>query len=131
MLFKKQIELFLGKNKYQKNSSKKIKYFNSINNNLDHKQEIENFSIANDLQARNKREITYLIKKLGLKGEGVEVELWFPKVRRGGLFAGDDYLFTPRGETPVKDAVDEFVAANNLKLYLTNEKFPRWYLIKP
>ena len=60
-----------------------------------------------------------------------DIEVWYPKVREGGLFSGDDYLFTPEGKTPVKDAVDEFVAANNLKLYLTAERFPRWYLLKP
>lgn len=60
-----------------------------------------------------------------------DLELWYPKIKPNGLFAGDDYLFTPEGKTPVKDAVDEFVAANNLNLYLTKERFPRWYLIKP
>ena len=60
-----------------------------------------------------------------------DLELWYPKIKPGGLFSGDDYLFSPGGETPVKNAVDEFVKTNNLKLYLTTEKFPRWYLIKP
>jgi predicted O-methyltransferase YrrM len=60
-----------------------------------------------------------------------DLELWYPKIKPGGLFSGDDYLYTPKGKSPVKDAVDEFVEANNLELYLTSEKFPRWYLIKP
>lgn len=60
-----------------------------------------------------------------------DLELWFPKIKANGLFSGDDYLFTPEGKTPVKNAVDEFVESHNLKLYLTKEKFPRWYLIKP
>ena len=60
-----------------------------------------------------------------------DLQLWYPKVRKGGLFSGDDYMYTPRGKTPVKDAVDEFMSANHLKFYLTAEEWPRWYLIKP
>lgn len=60
-----------------------------------------------------------------------DLNLWWPKVRAGGLFSGDDYLFTPQGETPVKNAVDEFMREKNQKFYLTSqEKFPRWYCIK-
>ena len=60
-----------------------------------------------------------------------DLHLWWPKVRLGGLFSGDDYLFTPGGKTPVKDAVDEFMRDINHNFYLTiQEKFPRWYCLK-
>lgn len=60
-----------------------------------------------------------------------DLNLWWPKMRVGALFSGDDYLFTPEGKTPVKDAVDEFMREINQKFYLTTqEKFPRWYCIK-
>ncbi|HAC64489.1 MAG TPA: hypothetical protein DCF68_13355 [Cyanothece sp. UBA12306] len=67
----------------------------------------------------------------GYKYVKEDLHLWWPKVREGGLFSGDDYLFTPQGKTPVKDAVDEFMREVNQKFYLTTqEKFPRWYCLK-
>lgn len=59
-----------------------------------------------------------------------DIEAWWPKVKRGGILSGDDYLFTPKGKTPVKDAVDEFVKEKKLVLYLTCNRFPRWLVIK-
>lgn len=64
---------------------------------------------------------------------------WWKKVKVGGLFAGNDY-FT--GHVPaagvtfgVKDAVDEFAAARNLRVYVTagNDPdgcCPDWYVLK-
>lgn len=71
-----------------------------------------------------------------------DLEAWWPKLRSGGIFAGHDYPKAPG----VKQAVDEFVLKNNLKLKTTkivdpsmlNQELggeeansPSWYLIKP
>lgn len=88
-----------------------------------------------------------------------DISLWFPKVRKGGIIAGHDYLKlnwttdqfhathpkdkhiwidgngdgnynTYAGEFGVNPAVDEFCAENNYKANLTNEWFGSWYFIK-
>jgi len=61
-----------------------------------------------------------------------DIERWWPKVRKGGLFSGHDYLNGKihAGEFGVKQAVDEFVKKNKLTLYVTKEDFPTWYIVK-
>jgi len=65
-----------------------------------------------------------------------DIQLWWPKVKRGGIFAGHDYLdgVISSGDYGVKTAVNEFVAANGLSavLCVTGEKdYPSWWLRKP
>jgi len=68
----------------------------------------------------------------------VDINLWWPKIKKGGVLAGHDYINGMRkeGEFEVKKAVDEFVKINNLKLFVTNASqgdsadWPSWYLIK-
>ena len=64
---------------------------------------------------------------------------WWPKVKVGGLFAGNDYYtghVAAAGVTfGVKDAVDEFAAVRNLRVYVTagNDPdgcCPDWYVLK-
>ena len=43
-----------------------------------------------------------------------DIEMYWPKIRAGGIFAGHDY--TNSGLCRVRDAVDEFVAARGLNL---------------
>lgn len=62
-----------------------------------------------------------------------DIELWYPKVRAGGILAGHDYI--PDGQYSegifgVKGAVDEFVKKYNYKLFITNESWNSWYIIK-
>ncbi|MFA5088634.1 MAG: glycosyltransferase [Candidatus Omnitrophota bacterium] len=61
-----------------------------------------------------------------------DIRLWWPKVRRGGVFAGHDYLSgkLPEGDFGVKDAVDEFVKEHQLTLFITQEQWPTWYILK-
>jgi len=76
-----------------------------------------------------------------------DLRLWYPKVKRGGLFAGHDYFdaqadnhlepilsctdipsrLTSYG---VKSAVDEFTRKINVKFNTTIEKYPTWYFLK-
>jgi FkbM family methyltransferase len=60
---------------------------------------------------------------------------WFPKLRAGGIMAGDDY----HADWPlVVTAVDKFVADNRLELHIIqcsedswNSKYPTWFAMKP
>ncbi|MBU0980424.1 MAG: class I SAM-dependent methyltransferase [Nanoarchaeota archaeon] len=66
----------------------------------------------------------------GCKGD---MGQWWPKLRKGGLFAGHDYVDgkLPEGLFGVKSAVDEFSKKHEQRLYITKEKdFPSWYFIK-
>lgn len=58
-----------------------------------------------------------------------DIDLWWPKVRIGGIFSGHDYKNTDR--FGVKRAVDEFADKYEQKLYTTAEMdSPSWYIIK-
>lgn len=89
-----------------------------------------------------------------------DIDLWFPKVRKGGVLAGHDYLkmdwyadktYTSNGKDKyiwvntiqnpekydhcigvfgVNPAVDEFCRKNNLQLNLTDEFHGSWFIIK-
>jgi len=64
-----------------------------------------------------------------------DIEAWFPKVRAGGLIAGDDYIdeIGDNGVFKVKSAVDEFVKKHNYNLKLSADeenKYRSWYFIK-
>ena len=60
---------------------------------------------------------------------------WFPKLKQGGIIAGDDY----HADWPlVMQAVDKFVADNRLELHVIhcsedswNSKYPTWFAMKP
>lgn len=61
-----------------------------------------------------------------------DIELWWPKLKDKGVFAGHDYLnlHIQQGDFGVKRAVDEFVRKEKQILYVTPEKWPTWYCIK-
>jgi FkbM family methyltransferase len=81
--------------------------------------------------------------------EGVvrDIAAWWPKIKKGGLFCGDDYIpedgdiwLTVGQEPPVyagkfgvRKAVNEFISRNNLNLYETTEEpyWRQWYTFKP
>ncbi|HLI23192.1 MAG TPA: class I SAM-dependent methyltransferase [Stellaceae bacterium] len=57
-----------------------------------------------------------------------DLAAWWPKLRRGGIFCGDDYLWPD-----VKKAVDEFVAAGKRQLRLVakaGSAYPIWTVQK-
>lgn len=68
-----------------------------------------------------------------------DVESWVPKVRRGGIVAGDDYYIFKSGEDGVVRAVDEYAKYNGYKLNIIDwnnrgrhrDNFqPQWWFIK-
>lgn len=75
-----------------------------------------------------------------------DIEAWWPKIKKGGLFCGDDYIpdngdiwllvdgkQTYAGKFGVRQAVTEFSVKHNLKIYeTTNEPYwKQWYTFKP
>ncbi|QDU64444.1 hypothetical protein Pan216_53340 [Planctomycetes bacterium Pan216] len=61
-----------------------------------------------------------------------DIAWWWPKVRPGGIFAGHDYLEgqIEGSDYGVKRAIDEFVAEHDQQLFVIDEPWPSWYLIK-
>lgn len=61
-----------------------------------------------------------------------ELELWFPKLKIGGVFSGHDYL--DKGiRFGVKSAVDEFCAEHHIAVNVTGEQKrfnESWYFTK-
>ena len=64
-----------------------------------------------------------------------DIGLWYPKVKPGGVLAGHDYLDGQLGKTMfgVKPAVDEFAAAEGLKVQATWREpvYKSWLVVKP
>lgn len=62
-----------------------------------------------------------------------DIELWYPKVKVGGVFGGHDYINDGKyleGVFGVKGAVDEFIEKEKQKLFITEESWKSWYIIK-
>ena len=74
-----------------------------------------------------------------------DIEAWWPKLKVGGLMAGDDYhngwVEIARYTFGVKDAVDEFFGggARDHRVYVTTHhdfdarpepQMPQWYVLK-
>jgi len=64
-----------------------------------------------------------------------DLKLWYPKLKKGGIFSGHDYtgLETDK-HFGVTQAVDEFVEKLELPLFITQgtKRIPSsWYLMKP
>jgi hypothetical protein len=58
---------------------------------------------------------------------------WYPKVRKGGILAGHDYVEreSPRVQYGVKRAVDEFVSERHLRYFTTTpEHYADWMILK-
>jgi hypothetical protein len=58
-----------------------------------------------------------------------DLNLWFPKVKDGGLIAGHDFLDSGLN-FGVRSAVLDFLKDKPYKLYNTQEEWPSWYFFK-
>lgn len=68
-----------------------------------------------------------------------DIELWVPKVRKGGVVAGDDYYLTRAGNEGVIQATHEYADAHGYELNSTlwdlndpvvDNRQPAWYFTK-
>lgn len=79
---------------------------------------------ASQLTEDESLDFCYLDGDHSLNGVREDISLWYPKVKRGGILSGHDYIpdgVYPFGVFGVKGAADEFVASRNLRLFLSNE----------
>lgn len=77
-----------------------------------------------------------------------DLKVWWPKIKKGGLFCGDDYIPDDgdiwlinnsdgskqyAGKFGVRKAVNEFAQINGLKIYSTTDEpyWKQWYTFKP
>ena len=66
-----------------------------------------------------------------------DLNLWWPKIKRGGHLSGHDYtdwirIYTTVRTVGVRKAVDEFIISNGLSLdYVTQGILPSWGIKKP
>lgn len=63
-----------------------------------------------------------------------DLEIWYPRVRPHGIFAGHDYLNgeLPNGVFGVKRAVDEFCGQHGLRPQITDgDRWPSWLVEVP
>ena len=61
-----------------------------------------------------------------------DLDFYYPKLKKGGIFAGDDYLNEVISDTKfeVKQAVDDFLTIHKHKLFVIRAQYPSWYFIK-
>jgi hypothetical protein len=87
-------------------------------------------------------DFVYLDADHSLQGVKDDIAHWYPKVKRGGMLAGHDYLDATlvwekgiHSEFGVKTAVDEFCKQYNLELHIIKEieeePWHTWYIFKP
>ena len=60
-----------------------------------------------------------------------DIELWYDKIKYGGILAGHDYVKRPKSwQYGVIKAVDEFVQKKELELNINNEEWTTWWVYK-
>ena len=109
---------------------------------------------AVDLFEDESLDFVYIDANHSYEGVKEDIRIWYPKVKKGGLLLGHDYLpdylygegvkdiplylfndekpeeSTYAGMFGVNPAVDEFVTNNNYELHKTDEFLGTWYIIK-
>lgn len=62
----------------------------------------------------------------------METRKWYKKVKDGGILAGHDYVdgIINGTEFGVKKAVDEFAREKGKLVFVLDEQFPSWFIIK-
>jgi len=106
---------------------------------------------ASNLFQDNSLDFVYIDANHSYDGVMSDIEIWFPKVKVGGMVSGHDYILTNwynndfiengkdknivlgeeyLGIFGVNTAVDEFTKKHNINFNLTAELFSSWYFIK-
>lgn len=78
-------------------------------------------------------DFVYIDAKHDYRSTWSDLEAWYPKVKRGGIFAGHDYKnsFVRKNLVEVKRAVDSFFYVLPEKVRsTTQDNIPSWYVIK-
>lgn len=84
-------------------------------------------AVAAHFIAHGELDFVYLDGDHSYEGCKKDLEVWWDKLKPGGIFCGDDYLDSPfekngMADFGVKRAVDEFAVAHNLKLHITYDE---------
>ncbi|HEX8527586.1 class I SAM-dependent methyltransferase [Allosphingosinicella sp.] len=105
---------------------------------------------AANLVADQSLDFVYIDANHSYESTSMDLKLWYPKVRAGGLVSGHDYfdaladddlepdlrswnkVFAPDVLTSygVKSAVDQFARDHGYHVSQTDEDFPTWYFVK-
>ncbi len=77
-------------------------------------------------------DVVYIDARHDYRSVAEDINAWWPKVKPGGILAGHDYLFGQINGTliSVKPAVDEFVYREGVLLFVTQDRFPTWFVYK-
>lgn len=89
---------------------------------------------ASKLFQDNSLDFVYLDAAHDYENIKKDLEAWYPKVKKGGIFAGHDYLDSEptaanASEFGVKTAVDEFGVLKGHKVNVSQEtEYPTWWM---
>jgi len=76
-------------------------------------------------------DFVYLDADHSYEGVKADIDAWYPKVKPGGVFCGDDFLDgnIPAGIFGVRSAVIEFAKKHNYDIKVTSEgDYPSWII---
>lgn len=78
-------------------------------------------------------DFVYLDADHSYEGVAADLAAWWPKLKRGGLMAGHDYLDGVHGGVTygVERAVDDFAAEHELGVHVIREEWPSFWMVKP
>ena len=111
---------------------------------------------ASEIFADNSLDFIYIDANHAYDFVVEDIKIWFPKLKKGGIFAGHDYIdmdwysdpvYAPNGKDKyiylnsdkgpvyagifgVNPAVDEFCEGNNYDLEVTQEWLGTWWIVK-
>lgn len=79
-------------------------------------------------------DFVYIDANHGYEPVLADLNAWYPKVKSGGIVAGDDFVNNKhnRFECRVRDAVLEFIKTLDVEIMVERAAWPRlWYFVKP
>ena len=75
-------------------------------------------------------DFVYIDANHSYEASSQDINLWWPKVKKGGVFSGHDYTNGGPYNFGVKRAVDEFISEHGGKVFVIKHVAPSWYIIK-